>query len=73
MPKAIEVPGADTRRLIAAVVEGARSVSKAVTRFTQPARVAIAAFDGEVNPHHLDDNDYQQVVHESGWRPSCWR
>ncbi len=66
MPKATELPSDETRARIAAVLEQAHEVKRAVIRFTVPARDAIAAFDGEVNPHHLPDDDYETVAQESG-------
>lgn len=55
-----------TRELIRRAVTAGLTANEAVSGFCSAARKALDAFDAEVGPRHLPDDDYEQVVQSSG-------
>jgi hypothetical protein len=59
-------PSAATRRLIRSATTQGRTTTRAVLAFATAARQAVRAFDAEVNPLDLSDDDYELVSRASG-------
>ena len=55
-----------TSDLIKRAVEAGTNAEKAVARFRGLARQSIAAFDSDVNPLDLPDDEYRAVAEEAG-------
>lgn len=66
MPKANDVVSANTRRLIRKARNRGLMTEASVALFANRAKKAVRAFDAEVNPLHLSDEDYAEVVRTSG-------
>lgn len=68
MPKASDMPSAETLALINDAALAAVVMEGETVRFLYRSGLAMEAFDAEVNPLHLPDDDYEAVVDGSGLR-----